>query len=200
MLTRQTVRRHVGRNDIIFSRGQPGDGLYVVENGRVSIGREGPAGNELIVAILKSGEYFGELALFDDEPRSATATAVDSTSLLFLSRRAFLSFLDSHPRALATCLQVVVRELRRCTDLADEIALLGVRSRLARRLLRMAENETQVRVTQHHLAGMIGVKRESVNKHLNALVDEGAIQLGRGRIIIVDRPHLESYADEIGEM
>jgi CRP/FNR family transcriptional regulator len=203
-LAHQVVRKEFGRNEMIFSQGDRGDGLYFVASGHVSISRQNPNGDELILAMYVPGEYFGELALFDEEPRSASATAIEECSVLFLARSAFRSFLGTHPAALLTCLEVIVGQLRRCTDLADEIALLDVRSRLARRLLRLAqqgvvESERTVpgstasyRITQQQLANMMGATRESVNKHLNGFVDEGIIRLERGHIHILDEKKLEA--------
>lgn len=200
VLARQVVRREYGRNELIFSQGDRGDGLYFVVDGHVRISRENFNGDEVIITLHEPGQYFGELALFDDEPRSASATAEDRTTVLFLSRGVFRAFLESHPAALYSCLQVVVRQLRRCTDLVDELALMDVRSRLARRLLSLEEGgmlageDNSFRLTQQHLAQMTGATRESVNKHLNALVDEGVVQLLRGRIRILNREALEDYA------
>jgi CRP/FNR family transcriptional regulator len=203
-LSHQVVRKDYSRNELIFSQEDRGDGLYIIASGHVSITRQNPNGDELILAMYIPGEYFGELALFDDEPRSASASAIDECSLYFLSRSAFRSFLGTHPAALLTCLEVIVGHLRRCTDLADEIALLDVRSRLARRLLRLAkqgvvESErsqpggaTSYRITQQQLANMMGATRESVNKHLNGFVDEGIVRLERGHIHILDVKKLEA--------
>lgn len=205
-LVRQVVQRRYGRNELIFSQGDPGDGLYVVTNGHVSITRQSPDGDELILAMYEPGEFFGELALFDDEPRSASATAIEETSLLFLSRAGFRAFLETHPAAIFTCLEVIVVQLRRCTDLADEIALLDVRSRLARRLLRLAKQGmvesgpegrkpiSTFRITQQQLASMVGTTRESVNKHLNSFVDAGVLRLERGHIRILDLDRLEDFS------
>lgn len=201
VLSQQVVRRRYGRNEIIFSQGDPGDGLYVVIEGHVSISRQNPGGDELIYGLYEPGEYFGELALFDGEPRSATAIAIESSSALFLSRAAFRSFIAAHPAALMTSLEVLVGMVRRCTDLADEVALLDVRSRLARRLLRLSrdgvvetgegEPHSDFHITQQQLANMMGATRESVNKHLNAFVDERILRLERGRIQLLDPARLE---------
>lgn len=196
VLTRATVRRTYRRNQLIFSQGDPGDGLYVIESGRASIARIGPTGAEMILTLEEPGDYFGELALFDDEPRSAGATAVGDSVFLFLSRGAFQRFLDENTDAVRICLQMVVRQLRRCTDLVDELALLDVRSRLARRLLYLSGGSSLVggegmRITQQQLAGMTGTTRESINKHLNGLVDAGIIRLEHGHIAILDREALE---------
>jgi CRP-like cAMP-binding protein len=202
VLAAQVVQRHYARHELIFSQGDPGDGLYVVASGHVSIGRQAADGDELILAVCEPGEYFGELALFDQEPRSASAIAIDECMTLFLSRSAFRAFLQSRPATVFACLEAIVRQLRRLTDLADEIALLDVRSRLASRLLRLAEQgmvrtggggkpADTFRITQQQLASMTGATRESVNKHLNAFVDEGMIRLERGYIHIVDPEGLQ---------
>jgi CRP/FNR family transcriptional regulator len=203
-LSHQVVRKEYGRNELIFSQEDRGDGLYIVAAGHVSITRQNPNGDELILAMYVPGEYFGELALFDEEPRSASASAIDECSVYFLSRASFRSFLGTHPAALLSCLEVIVGQLRRCTDLADEIALLDVRSRLARRLLRLAkqgvvESERSTpggvasyRITQQQLANMMGATRESVNKHLNGFVAEGIIRLERGHIHVLDFKKLEA--------
>jgi CRP-like cAMP-binding protein len=205
-LGRQVVQRRYGRNEEIFPQADRGDGLYIVVSGHVSIGRQNPEGDELIFGLYEQGEYFGELALFDDQPRAAGATSIDDSLLLVLSRDNFRAFINAHPLVLWTCLQVVVAQLRRCTDLADDIALLDVRSRLARRLLRLAREgmignddhgrrrQGTFRITQQQLANMTGATRESVNKHLNAFVTEGLITLDRGRISLLDAERLDEIS------
>jgi CRP-like cAMP-binding protein len=205
-LSGQFVHRRYGRNELIFCQGEPGDGLYIIAAGHVSIGRQGAAGNELILTVLEPGDYFGELALFDGQPRSATAIAVSDATVLFLPRSAFRTFLEEHHDAVLACLEVVVRQLRRCTDLVDELALLDIRSRLARRLLRLREQvaggngvlenpQDTFHITQQQLANMTGATRESINKHLSALVDEGIIRVERGHITILDFTGLQQLSE-----
>jgi CRP/FNR family transcriptional regulator, cyclic AMP receptor protein len=201
-LSGQIVQRRYDREEVVFLQGDRGDGLYIVAEGHVSITRQNPDGDELILVMNEPGEYFGELALFDDEPRAAGAVAAEDCELLFLSRTAFRAFIDSHPQALWTCLGVIVNQLRRCTDIADEIALLDIRSRLARRLLHLAkqgmvdvggngtDGPRSFRITQQQLANMAGATRESVNKHLRAFANEGIIDLQQGHIHILDLDRL----------
>jgi len=192
LLAGRTVERRYHRDESIFAQGDRGDGLYIVKEGRVAISRLSRDGNELVLTVCESGDSFGELSLFDGEPRSAGAQAVDASLLLYLSRTDFETFVREHPAAMLACLRAVVKELRRCTDLADDVALLGVRGRLARRLLRLAEQSgdenaaapLRLKVTQQQLAGMTGATRESVNKNLRAMEDDGLIRLARGQIEI----------------
>src|SRR5579875_1733109 len=199
-LSGQVAERSFQRGELIFSQGDRGDGLYILTAGHVSISRLNRDGDELTLAVCEPGDYFGELALFDGEPRSADAQALDRCEALFLARSTFETFLRDHPDAMLSCLRVVVKELRRCTDIADEIALLGVRGRLARRLVRLAEQgviadkgtnaSARLRITQQQLANMTGATRESVNKHLRAMADDGLIRLERGHVEIEDLEEL----------
>lgn len=210
VLTGQAILRHFSRHEVIFSQGDPGDGLYLVLDGHVGITRQNPDGDELLLSVHEHEEYFGELALFDRQPRSATATAVDECTLLFLPKVGFRALLDQHPQAVYTCLEVIVGRLRKLTDLADEIALLDIRTRLARRLLRLAtegvvemgeghspSSPGDYRITQQELASMLGATRESVNKHLSSFVDAGVIRLDRGHICILDHARLKAASQEL---
>jgi CRP-like cAMP-binding protein len=148
------------------------------------------------------------LALFDQAPRSAGAMTLDDSRLLFLPRDAFRTFLEAHPAALWRCLEVIVGQLRRLTAVADDLALLDLRGRLARCLLRLADQGAlasaggppggrggATRITQQHLANMLGATRERVNKQLQAFADEGTIALDRGQVRILNRAALEAAAD-----
>jgi CRP-like cAMP-binding protein len=99
-LAGRMVRKRYERDEVIFWQGEPGHGLYIVARGHVGISRQGPEGEELLLTLAGPGEYFGELALFDQAPRSAGATALDDCRLLFLPRDAFRAFLEAHPAAL----------------------------------------------------------------------------------------------------
>jgi CRP-like cAMP-binding protein len=88
--------------------------------------RQGPQGDGLLLTLAWPGEYFGELALFNGAPRSAAATALDDCRLLFLPRDAFRAFLQAHPAALWTCLEVIVGQLRRLTAVADDLTCARV--------------------------------------------------------------------------
>ena len=206
-LAGRVVRKRYERDAVIFWQGERGHGLYIVARGHVGISRRGPQGEELLLTLAGAGDYFGDLALFDGAPRSAGATALDDCRLLFLPRDAFRAFLEAHPAALWTCLEVIVGQLRRLTAVADDIALLDLRGRLARCLLRLAdqgaiagagpmgqERWEGARITQQHLANMLGATRERVNKQLQALAGEEAIALDRGQVRILHRAALEAAA------
>ncbi len=204
-LAQQVVRRRVARHDVIVAQGDPGDGLYVVARGLVGISRQSSDGDELLLTLCEPGDYFGDLALIDEAPRSATATAFEEGLLLYLPRRAFRQVLEAHPTALWRLLEALAALVRRVTETADDIALVDVRHRLAHRLLRLADQgliaqegspesgmRHPIRITQQHLANMTGATRESVNKQLQAFAAEGLITLEQGQVRIRDRVGLEA--------
>jgi CRP/FNR family cyclic AMP-dependent transcriptional regulator len=189
-------RRRYTKGEVIFLQGDPGTSLYAIEGGRVKIAVASPEGKEFVLNLLGPGDFFGELALLDAEPRSADAVAQDPCLLLLLQREDFLRFLEAHPRASATLLAVLSRLLRRNAQIVQDAAFLDVPTRLARTILELGETKGQAaegglvvgsRLTQSDLAAMVGTTRESVNKWLRSYQRQGLIRYDRG-IITVLRP------------
>jgi CRP-like cAMP-binding protein len=185
-------RRRFTRGKVIFVRGDPGDGLYVLESGRVKIVLTSPDGKEIVLAILGPTDFFGDLALLDGEPRSADAVATEAGELLLLQRHDFLRFLEAHPPIAVQLLAILSRRLRRNTQIIQDAAFLDVSGRLARTLLDLAAGSTgqpplviSTRLTQTDLAGMIGATRESVNKWLREYERQGLLRFERGTITLL---------------
>ncbi len=107
--------RRFRRNEVIMHQGDPGDSLHIVGAGAVKIVLPSAEGEEAIIATLRPGDFFGELALLDGEPRSATATALEPSETLVLPRPVFFELLDSVPGLRDALLSGVARELRRLT-------------------------------------------------------------------------------------
>jgi CRP/FNR family transcriptional regulator/CRP/FNR family cyclic AMP-dependent transcriptional regulator len=191
----QLVRRRTfQRAETIFHKGDPGTGLYLITNGQVKVVVPSETGEEALLTILESGDLFGELALFDGLPRSATVVALQKTEVLLLRREDFLAFVDRNPDVAIALLAVLSRRLRATNELIEEAVFLDVPGRLAKRLLDLAERhgkqteqgvEIELKLTQQELAAMIGATRESVNKQLGWLRDHGLIQLDRQRITVL---------------
>ena len=156
------------RGDAIFRKDDPGTHLYMVLDGAVKIALPGEFGQEALVAIMRPGEFFDELALFDRSPRSASATALDETRAALLAGDDFLAFLESHP------------------------------SRVAKYLLDLARADggeaMELTLTQDELAAFIGASRVSVNRVLGDLERREIINIRRRRIAIRDP---EKLAKEI---
>ncbi|HEX5591551.1 MAG TPA: Crp/Fnr family transcriptional regulator [Candidatus Limnocylindrales bacterium] len=194
------VRRY--RNgDTIFHQDDPGDALHVVAAGAVKIVLPSAEDEEpAIIATLRPGDFFGELALFDDAPRSATAIALGATETLVLRREAFLELVDEDRSLRRALLSSLADEIRSITAHVQDLHFLDLPGRLARRILRESESQPpgsdgSVRLpwpyTQAELAGMVGGSRQSVNRLLADLTSRGLIQLERDELVIPDRLALE---------
>jgi len=197
------TRRHA-RGEAIFHRGDPGDALYIVLSGRVKISSPSDSGVEAILATLRPGEFFGSLALLDGAPRSASATASETSETLVLPREWFHELLADEPVIRDHILSGLAQEVRRLTKHVEELHFLDIAGRLAARLARLAEEQGRpdpdggIRldgpITQGDLAAMVGSTRQSVNKLLGYLVDDGVIRMDRDVIVILDLPGLQRAA------
>jgi len=203
-VARALRRRRFRRNEVIFHQGDPGDSLHVIASGAVKIVLPSAEGEEAIIATLREGDFFGELALLDGAPHSATATALEPAETLMLPRTVFHDLLDRDPGLRDALLAGLVAELRRLTGHVEELHFLDLAGRLAMRLTRLAlaaepGAHGEVRLdwpyTQSDLAAMIGGTRQSVNKLLSGLVDEGLIRIERDTLIITDVDRLATRAD-----
>src|SRR5688500_10725377 len=193
------TRRRYRRNEVIFQEGDSGDSLQVVVEGRVRISRQSPEGEEAIVATLGPGETFGELVLLDGAVRSATATSIEATETLTMTRLAFSALVDGSEPFRWHLLGGIAHRIRRLTDPLAEVHFLDLAGRLALQLTRLAEEAAPGQtadiglrpgVTQSELAAMIGGTRQRVNQILGDFTDEGLIQTVSGRMVVRDLERL----------
>jgi len=198
------VRRRFRRNEVIFHQGDPGDSLHVVATGAVKIVLPSSEGDEAIIATLQPGDFFGELALLDGAPHSATATAVEPVETLSLARAPFQHLLDDDRGLRIALLSGLAAELRRLTGHVEELHFLDLAGRLAMRLVRLARDRDpsakgEVTLdwpfTQSDLAAMIGGTRQSVNKLLSRLVDDGLLRIEHDTLVINDVQALAERAE-----
>jgi CRP/FNR family transcriptional regulator, cyclic AMP receptor protein len=183
------------RGEMIFRKDDPGTHLYMVLEGGVKIALPGEFGQEALVAIMRPGEFFGELALFDRSPRSATATALEDTRAALLAGDDFLAYLESHPASFRVVLETLARTIRRLSDRVEDLIFLDVPSRVAKYLLDLVHsigdgNGNEVNLTQDELAAFIGASRVSVNRVLGDLERREIISIRRRRIAIKDADRL----------
>lgn len=181
----------------IFREGDPGDALHVVVEGQVRITILSGSGSEAIVALVDTGDCFGEFALLDGKPRSATATAVKPTKTFVVTRNDFTNWLNERPAAALALLETLSLRLRRTDEALADMTFLDLPHRLAKQLLRLSTGDSAgarqtVKVTQGELASMLGVSRESVNKQLNGFARGGWISLSRGAINVLDAEALKT--------
>jgi CRP/FNR family cyclic AMP-dependent transcriptional regulator len=192
--------RRFRKAETIFHQGDPGDALFIVASGSVKVVLPSDEGAEpAIVAILGAGEFFGELAILDGAPHSATIVAIEPTETLVLHRDEFLRLIDSQVELRRALLASLAVEIRRLTGHVEDLHFLDLPARLASRILRLAATERaaadgEIRIpwpyTQSELAGMIGGSRQSVNRLLADLADEGLVRIERDVLVVSDRDRL----------
>jgi CRP-like cAMP-binding protein len=188
--------RPYAKDEVIYLRGDPGTAFYVIASGKVKIALTSPDGKEIILRRLGPGGFHGELALLDDEPRSADAIATDASVLLVLQRDAFRQFLSAHADAATKLLGTVSQYLRRNAELIQDATFLDVPARLARILLELASKPGAAelpppgsvipdRMKQGELAALVGATRESINKWLGSFEKQGLISYDKGQITLL---------------
>jgi len=185
--------RRVRRGQTIFQRGDNGSSLMAVLRGRVRISSVSGDGKELTLNVINTGEIFGEIALLDGQPRSADAVAIEDTVLLVVERRYFLPFLRQREDLCLRLLAVLCSRLRRTSTALEEIALFDLPVRLARVLLKLAEDygrpgptgtRIDLKLSQRDLSNLVAASRESVNKLLRAWRETGTVELEDGFIVL----------------
>lgn len=187
------------RGETIFHQGSIGSALYIVASGQVRITILSGAGHEHTVAVFHAGDFFGEMALLDGQPRSASATAMQPTRTLTLHRAAFLHTINARPQIAAALLEAMAQRLRQTNSYAEQLASNSAAQRVVRKILDMAARQgadpgaarIDLRLTQDDLASMSGTTRETVNRVLSSLRDQGLIRVARARVSVLNLAQLE---------
>ena len=198
-----SVRRQYAAGTIIFSQGDAGNALYGVITGRVRISASGPDGREMFLNIMEPGDTFGEIALLDGNPRTATASVMAPSEVLVIARDPFLELLQREPKVAVHLLSLLCQRIRWTSGLAEDSALLSLPARLARRLLSLGKlhgHDTHeglhLKISQEEIARFLGVSRQVVNQYLQDWKANGWVRIGRARMTIVDPQALERTAEQ----
>lgn len=191
LLTGVVSRKSFPRATTIIAAGDVTESLYVVISGRMKVMMSDDEGREVILAILGTGEYFGEMGLVDDSPRSASVVALEACELLSLSKRDFKNCLNDNFEMAMTVMRGLVKRLREADKKIGSLALMDVYGRVARLLLEMAETiDGQKVVTKklakQDIAKMIGASREMVSRVMKDLQTGGFIEVRAGSIFLRD--------------
>jgi CRP/FNR family cyclic AMP-dependent transcriptional regulator len=189
LITTLVTRKSTPRSTTIMAGGDPTDHLYIVLSGRLKVMMSDAEGKEVILSILGPGEFFGEMGLIDDEPRSATVVTIEPCELLSIAKREFKKCLADNFEMAMAVMRGLVRRLREADRKIGSLALLDVYGRVARLLLDMAENVNGEKVVTKRLpkqdiAKMIGASREMVSRVMKDLQTGGYIEM-RGSTIVV---------------
>ena len=181
------------RGDVLFQSGDDSSDLYIVTRGRIAIGNRSFDGRESLVALMESGDLFGEMPLFSNDGRSAEARALEESAVVVIPYQPVKNLYDDNPSLLWRVVEMLVSRLK-STDIAlADTMFLDVTGRTAKRLLEMAgeSDEFQLPITQEELAGMIGASRERVNKSISSFIKLGWLSQSGEKYIILDRKQLE---------
>jgi CRP/FNR family cyclic AMP-dependent transcriptional regulator len=184
------VPRRFPRGTAIFRQGDGADGLYLIESGRVKVFLTQEDGEEVIVGLLGPGEYFGEMALIDAEPRSTGVQTLSAVQLQVIAKPDFRHLLNRSNELAQSLLQGMSERLRNANRMIESLATMDVYGRVARTLLQYAQEDGERLVvseplTQQDLAHMVGASREMVNRVLQDLAGQGLI-IREGRTIILN--------------
>jgi CRP/FNR family transcriptional regulator, cyclic AMP receptor protein len=182
------------KGEVIFREGEPAEHILLIAGGRVKLSIASPAGQELLIAMLGPGQIFGELSVVERGPRAMDARAMEDCRLYGLAADVFWTLLEGRPALARRFLELMARRLRRADQAAQDLVFFDAPTRLARKLLELAEDHGEregerillaMRLTQEEVAQMIGVTRESANRLIASFAGRGWIDWNDGKPVIL---------------
>lgn len=193
--------RQLSAGQSLFRRGDPPCGLYAVLNGAMRIGAVNPAGKEALLTLVEAPNWFGEISLFDNQPRTHDASAEGPVTLLHIPQASLQRLLGAEPQYWRDFALLLSQKLRLAFIALEDMSLLPAAPRLARRLLQMAEGYGEsshsrrvLQLPQEQLALMLAISRQTTNQILKELQAQGIVQLTYGEIEILDLQRLQQAA------
>jgi len=201
-LARVATRRRYPKDTVVFFENEEGDFFFMILEGRIKVTILGDDGREIILSVLSAGDFFGEMALLDNEPRSATAIAIEESELLSLHRTDFQNVISDNKAIMSALIKILTARLRRANHQISTLALLDVYGRVARVMLDMAKEEGKRlkdgriafrRATHQEIANRIGTTRETVTRMLKDLERHGLIRVEGKEIVL--QPDFEKAFD-----
>jgi CRP/FNR family cyclic AMP-dependent transcriptional regulator len=202
-IAHRVIPRHYDAGEIIFTEGEPCQGLFVIRSGQVKIFKTSPDGREQVLLIAGPGGTVAELPVFDGGPYPASASAVTAAALLEVRKDDVRQLCLEHPEVALKLLRVVGARLRRLVAMIEELSFTTVRQRLAALLVREAEAkgrptprgvEFELPWTHQELAAQIGTVRELVSRNLSRFQSTGTIEVEGRKVLVTDRKALEAEA------
>jgi CRP/FNR family transcriptional regulator, cyclic AMP receptor protein len=197
--------RRYAKDDVIFHADESGDIFCLIREGQVKITMISPEGKEIILSLLGPGDFFGEMALLDDEPRSATVVATEPLELVTIWRSDFLQILAENFDITKKVLAEISRRLRSASNRIESLATMDVYGRLARFFLDLARDQGKVldngyvavtRPTHQAIANMIGTSRETVSRLIHDLMRQNLL-LSEGKTIYLRKTALDQFRAEV---
>ncbi len=193
--------RRLPAGGCLFQRGDPPCGLYAVVEGGMRIGAVNAQGKEALLALVEAPQWFGEIALFDGQPRTHDAYAEEECTLVWVAQGALLAILQAEPLYWRDFALLMSQKLRLAFVMLEQQSLLAAAPRLAHRLLLIARGYGEVdgarrviRLGQEQLAMMLSLSRQTTNQILKELEQRGVLRLSYGEIEIIDLAGLRDAA------
>jgi len=192
-LAKMGEKRQWRKGSQIISEGDEGDAIYLVLSGKVKVVLYGEEGREIVLSIMKEGDIFGEMALFDGEPRSANVEAIEDAECFVIRGDNLLKYIKNHPAVALNFLSHLSRRLREADRKIGGLALLDVCGRIAHTLLGIANAGNGIqgkgvvtieRLTHEEIAAMIGSSREVVSRALKKMAQEGYVKIEKERFTL----------------
>lgn len=201
-IARLARRKSLGKDTLIFSQGDDGDALYGLASGRIRIFAADDNGHEVFLNILGPGDTFGEIALLDGLPRTASAMTTAPSILVIIPRAQFLKHLNDDAGLAVHLLKLLCGRLRWVSDLVEESVFLAGPARVAKRLMTLVENHgrpgpdggIEIQISQADLGRFLGISRQVINQYLRDWCKHGWVELRRGRIVVRNLDALQDVA------
>jgi CRP/FNR family transcriptional regulator len=204
LLAARTVRKLFSAGELLFSEGEPCNGLHIIALGKVRIFKTSMSGREQVLAVNVPGESIAEIPVFDGGPYPASAVAIEDVEIAFISRRDFNAYCLEHPEVALKVLSVVGARLRRLVGIIEELSFATIRQRLISALLKLAQSEGkktergiefQLPATHQELANQLGTVRELISRNLMRLQAEGLLDVDARAIVVKDMKGLSALLD-----
>ena len=204
LLAARTVRKLFSAGELLFSEGEPCNGLHIVSRGKVRIFKTSMSGREQVLAVEGPGGSVAELPVFDGGPYPASVIALEDTEIAYISRRDFQAFCMEHPEVALKVLAVVGARLRRLVGIIEELSFATIRQRLASTLLKLAQTEgkktprgVEFRLPASHqeMANQLGTVRELISRNLMRLQAEGLLEVDARHVVVKDMDGLAALLD-----
>ncbi|MGB7244953.1 MAG: Crp/Fnr family transcriptional regulator [Sulfitobacter sp.] len=199
LLDALAVDVHLDSGDVLFEQGEAGDTLYAVFEGTLEFSVLSSDGRKLSLSVARPGALFGEIALFDPGPRTATVTALEPSSLRGIRHADILTAIQKTPELVVDMLQLAGQRMRWMTVQLNEQVFLPMPARLARKILYLLTDlpdpTAKLKLSQVELAQFVGATREAVSKTLAQWKRDGVVEATRGGIRVIDKEKLQEISD-----
>jgi CRP-like cAMP-binding protein len=201
-IRRAIFEKKVVRGEIILLEGEPAQALFFVASGAVKIFTTSPEGKEQILSIVRPGESFNDISVFDDGPNPAGAQAMGAVELYGIGKQEIDNILRQHPQIALNVMKVMAKRMRQLVSLIEDLSFRRVLSRVAKILLEYGSEKTEprTRLTQQEIAAMAGTAREVVGRSLKSLEEIGTIRMESHRVVITNRGALQQLAMQTSEI